>query len=401
MIKGGKREKIKRLLQRIITLLVVIGLQFGPALAQITDQQRLAELQRRRDELVKEIQKAQSGAAGKRKEISRLNKEIEILNTDIRKTEAKIIQTTTQIRGAEVEISRLTDRIAQKEQELQTEEANQDFTIGELYMRTSQDPLLLVFGDSVSAAIDEAATIEALETRIEITIDEIRRLKAELETQRKLAEDKRRELDRLKQQQEAYKTGLNQQKNFKNNLLTNSESQKKEFEKQLEEARKAYQDVNSELFKITQAARAKAASGVKRVGNAVFQRPVTGVMTTRFGEPTYVQPFHTGWDLDCVRNEPVFSPTDATIIFVGGDPSYGYGYYIDGEAEGAPGISWRVAHLSGFAVSVGDKLKRGDLIGFCGNTGFAYAFHPLGDGTHVHYEVRESGVPVDPVIYND
>ncbi|MFY9484850.1 MAG: M23 family metallopeptidase, partial [Patescibacteria group bacterium] len=58
----------------------------------------------------------------------------------------------------------------------------------------------------------------------------------------------------------------------------------------------------------------------------------------------------------------------------------------------------RVGHLTGFAVSVGDQVKRGDLIGFCGNTGFAYAFHPLGDGTHVHAEIRLGGVPIDPAI---
>lgn len=379
--------------------MVLIGLQFAPVLAQVSDQERLAELQRRRDDLANEIKKASSGSAAEKSKITKFGAEIKILTADIQKTESQILEEQRRIRVKEVQVSEKNDQIGVKEQELTKLEDDQDGAIGELYMRAVQDPLMLVYSNSVSAAITEAATLESLQTRIEIDIDTTERIKQELETQRKLLQDERVQLERLKKQHEERKTGLNQQKNFKNNLLTSSEATKKEFDEQLKKAREEYNRVGSELFNITARARAGAAQGPpKRVGNVEFQRPVPGVITTRFGEPTYVQAFHTGEDEDCVRNEPVVAVSNAKISFVGGDPKYGYGHYIDAEVDGLPGYTWRVAHLTGFAAAVGDEVKRGDLVGFCGNTGFAYAFHPLGDGTHVHTEVRLGGVPIDPAV---
>lgn len=54
------------------------------------------------------------------------------------------------------------------------------------------------------------------------------------------------------------------------------------------------------------------------------------------------------------------------------------------------------AHLSKYNVEQGQKVKRGDLIGFMGSTG-------LSSGTHLHYEVHLDGKEVDPVhyFYND
>ncbi|MFY9484712.1 MAG: peptidoglycan DD-metalloendopeptidase family protein [Patescibacteria group bacterium] len=392
-MKGG------RLVQGLITLLVLIGLQFSPVLAQVTDQQRLAELQRRRDDLANEIKKASSGSAAEKTKITKFNTEIKILTSDIQKTEGQILQEQRRIKTKEVQVSEKNDQIGIREAELTKLEDDQDGAIGELYMRAVQDPLMLVYSDSVSAAITEAATLESLQTRIEIDIDTTERLKEELETQRKLLQDEKVQLEKLKRQHEERKSGLSQQKNFKNNLLSNSEATKQEFDDQLKKARDEYNRVGSELFNITARARAGAAQGPpRRVGSVEFQRPVPGIITTRFGEPTYVQAFHTGEDEDCVRNEPVVAASNAKITFVGGDPKYGYGNYIDAEVTDLPGYTWRVGHLTGFAVSVGDQVKRGDLIGFCGNTGFAYAFHPLGDGTHVHAEIRLSGVPIDPAL---
>lgn len=50
------------------------------------------------------------------------------------------------------------------------------------------------------------------------------------------------------------------------------------------------------------------------------------------------------------------------------------------------------AHLSAYNVKSGQKVKRGDIIGYMGNTG-------MSTGPHIHYEVKKNGIPVDPINY--
>ncbi len=56
------------------------------------------------------------------------------------------------------------------------------------------------------------------------------------------------------------------------------------------------------------------------------------------------------------------------------------------------GYSSLYAHLDSFNVKAGQKVRRGDIIGFVGNTGMSVA-------PHLHYEIKLNGVNVDPVNY--
>jgi murein DD-endopeptidase MepM/ murein hydrolase activator NlpD len=54
------------------------------------------------------------------------------------------------------------------------------------------------------------------------------------------------------------------------------------------------------------------------------------------------------------------------------------------------GIGTRFGHLSGYAVGVGQKVKRGDVIGYVGATGRATS-------SHLHYEILLNGSPINPL----
>jgi len=70
--------------------------------------------------------------------------------------------------------------------------------------------------------------------------------------------------------------------------------------------------------------------------------------------------------------------------------SYGYGNNIT--LDNGFGYETRYAHMSTFNVKRGEKVKRGSVIGYVGNTGTS-------TGPHIHYEVHKNGKAVDPKYY--
>jgi murein DD-endopeptidase MepM/ murein hydrolase activator NlpD len=106
--------------------------------------------------------------------------------------------------------------------------------------------------------------------------------------------------------------------------------------------------------------------------------------------PVYkVRKMHTGIDFAATIGTPIYSTADGTIDVV--DVSFsGYGKMI--EIDHGFGYRTRYAHMHDFAARKGQKIKRGELIGYVGNTGLSTA-------PHLHYEVFINGVHVNPVHY--
>ena len=120
--------------------------------------------------------------------------------------------------------------------------------------------------------------------------------------------------------------------------------------------------------------------------------PVEGPVTGSFGEredPFNGEgAFHSGVDISSNYGHPVIAPADGVVTEA--ETMGGYGRLI--QIQHGNGISTRYGHLSGFAVRPGDRVRRGQLIGFVGLTGRS-------TGPHLHYEVRVYNTPVNPQKY--
>lgn len=108
--------------------------------------------------------------------------------------------------------------------------------------------------------------------------------------------------------------------------------------------------------------------------------------------PVYkVMKLHKGIDIAASKNTNILASADGTVTYVGND-SDGYGKYFiiyHGTDKDGVKISTLYAHCNKILVKKGDSVKRGDIVGLVGKTGCA-------TGYHIHYEVRENNVPVDP-----
>jgi murein DD-endopeptidase MepM/ murein hydrolase activator NlpD len=120
--------------------------------------------------------------------------------------------------------------------------------------------------------------------------------------------------------------------------------------------------------------------------------PVEGQVTGSFGER--IDPFngegafHSGVDIGSSYGHPIVAPADGVVTVTETMGGYGKTIMID---HGS-GISTRYGHLSGFAVTAGQHVQRGDIIGYVGESGRS-------TGPHLHYEVRINDTPVNPYKY--
>jgi murein DD-endopeptidase MepM/ murein hydrolase activator NlpD len=106
--------------------------------------------------------------------------------------------------------------------------------------------------------------------------------------------------------------------------------------------------------------------------------------------PIYkISKFHYGMDFTAPLGTDVYASANGTVVGVL-SAQRGLGKHII--IDHGFGYSTIYAHLSNFNVRVGQKVQRGDIIGFVGSTGTSVA-------NHLHYEIKLNGVNVDPVNY--
>ncbi|HLJ87946.1 MAG TPA: M23 family metallopeptidase [Candidatus Angelobacter sp.] len=126
-----------------------------------------------------------------------------------------------------------------------------------------------------------------------------------------------------------------------------------------------------------------------RLASAPSLWPVQGRITGSFGER--IDPFngegafHRGVDISGEYGTPVIAPADGIVRIA--DLMNGYGRTV--LVDHSNGITTLYGHLSGFAVTAGQSIHRGDTLGFIGLSGRS-------TGPHLHYEVRINNTPVNP-----
>jgi murein DD-endopeptidase MepM/ murein hydrolase activator NlpD len=97
---------------------------------------------------------------------------------------------------------------------------------------------------------------------------------------------------------------------------------------------------------------------------------------------------HKGLDFTADIGTPVYATGDGVIKSAYFSGSFGNVIFLDHNY----GYETRYAHLSGFNTKVGQKIKRGEIIGFVGNTGLSH-------GPHLHYEVVFKGQQINPINF--
>ena len=185
--------------------------------------------------------------------------------------------------------------------------------------------------------------------------------------------------------------------------LQNTQDSQKEYQKNLsykvdELAASEYDRIASEMQdvsnQIAELSRQSAANGSVPMGDGTLIWPTPSCTTTNSAYGYRVHPiygtvkFHAGEDIPAGYGAQILAAASGTVVTAGWVSGYGNYTVID---HGG-GLMTAYGHQSSFAVSVGDVVTQGQVIGYVGSTGNS-------TGPHLHFEVYVNGSTVDPKSY--
>jgi murein DD-endopeptidase MepM/ murein hydrolase activator NlpD len=148
----------------------------------------------------------------------------------------------------------------------------------------------------------------------------------------------------------------------------------------------ALQAASNALAARIRAAQSQQSTTTQTPSSAGLIWPVQGPVTSPFGWRW--GRMHEGIDIGAPEGTPIHAAASGTILYCSWEEGYGNLTVIDHGGS----LATAYGHQSSIAVSCGQQVTQGQVIGFVGSTGHA-------TGPHLHFEVRVNGTPVDPMGY--
>jgi murein DD-endopeptidase MepM/ murein hydrolase activator NlpD len=387
---------MRRLALGLVALLVVAA----PAGADIVD--RKQSVDSRITALQTRVAAAQEKEAALRQEIDDVSGRIRGLEQQVGDVSSRLGPLEHELRLREVKLNRLNTLLQVQSDRLAFLRAEYRIALGRLnhrlvaaYESSTPDELsVLLSSSSFSAFLDGLDYIKLVATRDRQTADAVRSSRDEVAVA--LAHTKAARRDMLRQAK-IFAVRVHQARILRDQLLASqgalvdAQSRKKADLASLSAQEQAdageidsLQQVSAELAAKIQAAQSH--STVQRTGSGQLSWPVSAPITSPFGWRW--GRLHEGIDLGAAYGTPIAAAAAGTVIYAGWLGGYGNLTVID---HGG-GLATAYGHQSRIAVSVGQQVARGEIIGYVGSTGHS-------TGPHLHFEVRVNGQAVDPLGY--
>lgn len=389
-----KKENLRRT-AAILSALALFGASFalpaGAASAEIQKyKEKISALSEKQDELwrrIGDIDSEKAATLDGKKELDAL-----ITATSEKAQAAQALQEVLgqQISDTAAEIERLESEKAETMEKMKVRmRANQDsgkagylqlicgsVGIGDFLSRLERVNTVLEFDKNTAESLEKkAAELAERKSELEEAEDMQTQLLAELNA----------DIEKNKQLAAAAEA-------YYVKLSADSEALRRESEK----AKASEEALNAELERLLKESSAPSGGSGGGTGGSpsagsgkfIYPLPVGGYISCRFGDPDPNGAPHWALDVAIAAGTPVYAAADGKVLVAKWHDSYGNFVLID---HGG-GYSTLYAHFSSIAVSAGQSVSAGQVIGYVGTTGFS-------KGNHLHFEFRVNGQKKNPLDY--
>lgn len=369
----------------IIILLSSVGIVYATTSQELRNQQ---------SDIDAKIEQTNTEIAGVKSQMTAALNQINTLNSEISDYENDITKLQTQLEGVNTQIVEKEANIVEQETKYNEQKKLLEERLVALYESGTTSYLdMLLTSEDLSDFISNYYLIEQMAEADEALLEKIENTKKQIEAEKEYLVSAKTELETTKQAIEQKRTSLASSVNKKQAVVKNLTAEEAELQAQLEEFEEDKRRIQAELAK-----KASSYSGeVVAPSAAGYICPINGKSKKNITTGFYGYKGHTGVDFSCSAGTPVVAVKSGTVVIStalrssnGKYRSYGEYIVIDHH----DGTMTLYAHMLSGSRTVGpnQQVSQGQVIGQVGSTGNS-------TGSHLHFEVRIGGSPVNPTPY--
>ena len=400
-------KNMKRITAAVLSALLLCAAPLSYADDTVADMEaKQTELANKKADLENKISSLESQEADKTEYLTLLSEKIDTIKEQIDTANSDITVLNTSIKKLEKELSDSADQISDTMELLKKRLAvlySAGCTVGTLEILFNSESL-----HDFSMRAEAVSTITRHDKQL---IDTVAAYMNETKAQREELEKEKTALADAKKLYESSEEELKQLESDNTALLEQIRSDKSSAETELSRT-------EEEEYVLANMMAAKIAEMQQQMAQAKATPTPTPVPTvkptptpTPVPQPSYDDDYsgesfawpvpgwtgvscafgngHYGMDIPASRGTPIVASRSGTVMTANGSDDWGYswGYYVSIYHDST--YSTLYAHMSSVAVSEGQWVNKGDVIGYVGDTGYSF-------GDHCHFEVYQNGTRVDP-----
>ena len=359
-------------------------------------QQQAQGYQQQINSSLKEVQTYQS-------QVAIVDNQIALSNLDIQAKQGEVSNLELEISAIQISIDQKTTLINSRKQDLidALKQLDDNSRVSTLALVLSNNNLSDFYG--------QAQAVASISTSLQENITSLDSLRSELQAKQDELSRSRDDINLEKQVLETKQQSLVEEKNFKNNLVTNAQRSYNQYQQLYQGSLDSEEAANSSISALQNDLERTLAGKVDELPSpAGFIWPVRGQITAYFMDADYYKYFHRqhyGIDIDVNQGTPVKAPADGIVGKII-EPQVGNLSILQIQHGG--GFVTYYLHLSKIFVLPEQKIKQGDVIGLSGGLPGTAGAGPTpwySTGDHLHFEVWKQDVtsnlyrPVDPLKY--
>jgi len=347
--------------------------------------------------LQKKIEEQEAALKKVRDQQLTLDNQVKLLDEQIETANLSIEAIKVEIESIGLERSEINSDLVDLEEEALGQRLVLQQAIRVSYLSRRESLVEILIGsDSLAEFMSHLEYLDKVQNHISVGIQTLNELKSSLAVKKAVLEDKNERLDEIRAAKIIEEQSLQIQMQAKSAILQDLKLTEADYQAKIAEGRTEQQAISNEIANLLKSMGSKAVDP----GELVLAWPIPyRTITATFHDQDYYRRFgiaHNAIDIAAPQGTPITAPASGVVSKIKQGVGSGLSYMVVNHDNGLATV---YLHLSGFAVSTGAYVTKGQVIAYSGGTPGTNGAGWLTTGPHLHFEVWYNSTARNPLAY--